>query len=78
MKLAELLYPDNHPKEAVIIYEAKPNQEVKEFVVTKSDFQISGILEAAERIVKAVEAKEPLECNIGGSWNCDRCRDYKD
>lgn len=78
MKLAELLYPDNHPKEAVIIYEAKPNQEVKEFVVAKSDFQISGILEAAERIVKAVEAKEPLECNIGGSWNCDRCRDYKD
>lgn len=78
MKLAEFLYPDNHPKEAVIIYEAKPNQEAKEFIVAKSDFQISGIIEAAENIVKAVEAKEPPVCNIGGSWNCDRCREYVD
>lgn len=76
MKLAEYLYPENYPKEAVLIYEAKPNQEVKEFVVAKSDEQILPLLEAAEAIVKAVEAKEPPVCNIGGSWNCDRCRDY--
>ena len=77
MKLAELLGMGS-PQEAILLYEAKPNQEVKEFVVPKSDFLISKLFEAAEMINKAVEANEPPECNVGGAWGCDRCRGYRE
>lgn len=76
MKLAELIGMENYPQEAVLIYEAKPNQDVKEFVVKKSDFGIAHLFEAAEMIVKAVETKQIPECNVGGDWGCDRCREF--
>jgi hypothetical protein len=77
MKLAELLGYENVPQEAVLIYEAKPNQEAKEFVVSKSDFGITELFEAAEMIVKAVRDKTPIACNISAT-GCSKCRGYDD
>lgn len=75
MKLAELLGYADYPKEAVLIYEAKPNQSVKEFVVPKSDFGITPLFDAAEMIVSAVRKGEPPACNIQ-SGGCERCKQY--
>ena len=75
MKLAELLGYENVPQEAVLIYEAKPNQDYKEFVVKKSDFSIAHLFEAAKRIVDAVNAQVPPACNIATN-GCARCREY--
>lgn len=76
MKLAELLGYENYPKEAVLIYEAKPNQEYKEFVVHKSDFGITHLFEAAQMIIDAVKAGIPPECNIAAG-GCAKCREFK-
>lgn len=75
MKLAELLGYENCPQEAVLIYEAKPNQTHKEFVVQKSDFGIKHLFEAAEKIVAAVKKGEPPLCNIKAE-GCKRCSGY--
>lgn len=77
MKLAELLGYENAPQEAVIVYEAKPNQEYKEFVIPKSDFGISHLFEAAEMIVNAVKTKTPPSCNIAAD-GCGKCKGYND
>lgn len=77
MKLAELLGYENAPQEAVIIYEAKPNQEFKEFVIPKSDFGISHLFEAAKMIVDSVKAGTPPECNIAAA-GCGKCKGYND
>jgi hypothetical protein len=75
MKLAELQGYEDVPNEAVIIYEAKPNQEVKEFVIPRSDWGIKNLLEAAKMIVESVKAGTPPECNIN-SEGCARCKPY--
>lgn len=73
MKVLELSGVESPPQEAVFIYEAKPTQEVKEFVVRKDDWAIGHILEAAAMIVKAAEDGVPPQCNIGGSAGCRQC-----
>lgn len=75
MKLAELLELENHPQEAVIIYESKATQDVKEFVIPKSDFGIEHIFEAAKQIVDAVDKQEPIPCNISAN-GCYKCKGY--
>jgi hypothetical protein len=77
MRLAELLGYENVPQEAVLIYEAKPNQEVKEFVVPKSNFGTDHIFEAAQMICDAIKAKTPPQCNIGPN-GCAKCKGYND
>ena len=76
MKLLELSNPDNHPKEALFIYESKPTQEIKEFVIRKSDFGVTQLFDAAAMIVAAVESGTPPACNVGGSHLCGSCRDF--
>ena len=73
MKLAELLGYDDIPQEAVLIYEAKPNQEYKEFVVRKSDFGITHLFEAAQMIVDSIKAGTPPVCNIKAD-GCAKCK----
>jgi hypothetical protein len=75
MKLLEIMDPDNHPKEALFIYESKVDQEVKEFVVPKGDFGIAPLFEAAEMIVKAIDNQTPPPCNIGPN-GCYKCEVY--
>jgi hypothetical protein len=77
MKLAELIGMEDVPQEAVLIYEAKPNQKAKEFIVQKSDFGISHIFDNAAMIVQAVKDKTPPQCNISAN-GCDKCRGYDD
>ena len=77
MKLLELMDPDNHPKEAVFIYENKLNQQVKEFVVAKSDFGIMHLFEQAAMIVARLETGEPPSCNINPAGTCKKCEMYK-
>jgi hypothetical protein len=76
MKLAELLQLENHPQEAVIIYENKATQEVKEFVIPKSDFGIEHLFEAAKNIVAAVDSQTPIACNIAPT-GCSKCKGYE-
>jgi hypothetical protein len=75
MKLAELLGYENPPQEAVIIYEAKPNQEVKEFVIPKSDFGITELFDAAAMICEALKSKVPPVCNLS-TTECKKCKGY--
>ena len=75
MKLAELLEMEGHPQEAVLIYQNKATQDIKEFVVPKSDFGITPLFEAAEMIVRAVDKQEPPACNIGVD-GCGKCKGY--
>jgi hypothetical protein len=77
MKLAELLGYDDIPQEAVLIYEAKPNQQAKEFVVPKSDFGIMHLFEAAEMIVNCIKNGTPPACNIAAD-GCGKCKGHND
>ena len=75
MKLAELLELPDYPREAVLIYENKANQDIKEFVVPKSDFGIAHLFEAAAMIVDAVNTKTAPSCNIK-TGGCAKCEGY--
>jgi hypothetical protein len=74
MKLLELSNPEDHPKEALFIYESKPTQDVKEFVIAKSDFGITELFDAAAMIVKSVKDNTAPLCNLGGALGCAACR----
>jgi hypothetical protein len=76
MKLAELLGYEDVPQEAVLIYEAKPNQKVKEFVVHKSDFGITELFDAAQMIVDSIKNQTPPACNIAAD-GCAKCKDME-
>ena len=78
LKLLELSDHEVTPQEAVIIYESKVNQEVKEFVIRKDSWGINHILDAAKMIVEAVKTKTPPDCNNGGRMLCQGCKGYKD
>lgn len=77
MKVLELSGVPNPPQEAVLIYEAKPNQEIKEFIVRKDDWGINHLIEAAEMIVKSVADNTPPDCNIGGAAGCRQCTELE-
>jgi hypothetical protein len=78
MKLAELMNLEIQPQEALFLYENKSNQTQKEFVVPKSDFGISHILEAAQMIADAVDHKSAPTCNIDPNNGCYQCKVYDD
>jgi hypothetical protein len=78
MKLAELIGLEHQPQEALFLYENKSNQTHKEFVVAKSDFGISHILEEAAAIVAAVDTHEAPTCNIDANARCYQCKGYDD
>ena len=76
MKLAELIGLEHQPQEALFLYENKSTQEVKEFVVAKSDFGVTPLLEAAAAIVEAVDKGMPPTCNISPNEGCYQCKGY--
>ena len=78
LKLLELQFPEDHPKEAVVLYESKPTQELKEFIIPKNDFAVAELFSAAERIVACVDSGTPPLCNIGGVNGCASCKGYED
>jgi len=78
LKLLELSDHEVTPQEAIIIYESKVNQEVKEFVIRKDSWGINHLLDAAKMIVEAVKTRTPPDCNNGGRMLCQGCKGYKD
>ena len=78
MKLLELMDPEDHPKEAVFIYESKVDQKRKELVVSKSDFGVTELFDAALSIVEAVKNDTPPACNVNNGTMCKKCEVYSD
>lgn len=81
MKLLELMSVgtmQTYPTKALFLYESKVDQDVKEFVVPKSDFGITEIFDNATRIVAAVKANEELACNISETGSCKKCEAFND
>lgn len=78
MKVLELSGVENVPQEAVVIYEAKPTQEVKEFIIKKDDWGISHLIDAARMIVESIDNNTPPDCNIGGIRKCRQCEGFTD
>jgi hypothetical protein len=76
MKLLELMDPNNFPTEAVFIYESKVDQQIKEFVVPKSDFGIAPLFEAAAMIMESIKNQTPPTCNISPSGTCQKCEGF--
>lgn len=66
------------PKEIMFLYHGKPNDEVKELIIPKSNFGVDEVFEAAAKIVKAVEAGTAPNCNTPekGKSDCQKCRGY--
>jgi hypothetical protein len=76
LKLLEIMHEGTGvptPQEAIFIYESKATQEVKEFVVPKSDFGITELFEAAAMITQCVKDQTPPPCNINASGSCQKC-----
>jgi hypothetical protein len=68
----------NPVDEIVFIYELKADQDYKEFSI-KADFEIvRHVFDGAERVVKAVEAKEIPDCNNNPGGTCKQCAPYKE
>ena len=75
LELAKLQGYEDVPDEAVVIYEAKPNQESKEFVIPRSNWGIQHLFEAAKMITESIKAGTPPLCNISAD-GCGRCKEY--
>lgn len=75
MKLLELNPPvsGTTPQEAVFIYESKVDQQTKEFVIPKSDFGISHLFDAVDKIRNAISAGVAPMCNINPEGFCSKC-----
>jgi len=76
MKIAELSGLAQQPQEALFLYENKASQQAKEFVVPKSDFGISHIIEGAQLVSDAFDNKTPPTCNIAPTEGCKQCKGY--
>jgi CRISPR/Cas system-associated exonuclease Cas4 (RecB family) len=59
LHLAQLLYPELDLQKIIYIYEWKPTQEVKEFVVNYNPALISLTLDISEAVAAALLAGEP-------------------
>jgi hypothetical protein len=66
------------PNEAVVLYEAKPNQEVKEFIVRRDPWGVQHIIDGAKLVVNALATKTAPDCNVGGAHKCKQCEGYNE
>lgn len=76
----ELMKRMGHEVEGIIfLYELKMDQDYKEFPMVKADFElVQHVFEGAERIVAAVEANTPPECNNTPGGRCKQCEPYSE
>lgn len=70
-------YFDTFPDEIVFIYELKSNQDIKEFVVKRSQEITDRLLDTAARVVEAVDNRTLPACNLDRTKGCTRCRAYE-
>jgi len=78
MKVLELSGRTDVPQEAVLLYEAKPTQEVKEFVVRKDDWAIQPIIDGARLVVDSLSKDVAPDCNVGGALKCKQCGGFNE
>jgi hypothetical protein len=78
MKVLELSGRTDVPQEAVLIYEAKPTQEVKEFIVRKDDWAIQPIIDGAQLVVDSLGKNVAPDCNVGGALKCKQCGGFNE
>ena len=78
MKVLELSGRTDVPQEAVLLYEAKPNQEVKEFIVRKDDWAIQPIIDGAQIVVDSLSKSVAPDCNVGGAHKCKQCGGFNE
>lgn len=77
MEMAKLADP-TAPDEALILYEAKPTQAVREFVIQRDRWGIQHILDGAALVKDALMKQVAPDCNIGGAHKCKQCQDYNE
>lgn len=78
MKLLEIMYEGtmtSYPTQALFLYESKIDQEVKEFLVPKSDFGIMDIFTQADEVVAAIKLGTAPAC-VDSSGSCSKCKDF--
>jgi hypothetical protein len=78
MKVLEISGRTDVPQEAVLLYEAKPNQEVKEFIVRKDDWAISPIIDGAKLVVESLSKNVAPDCNVNGAMKCKQCGGFNE
>jgi hypothetical protein len=78
MKVLELSGREDVPQEAVLLYEAKPTQEVKEFIVRKDDWAIQPIIDGAQLVVDSLGKNVAPDCNVGGALKCKQCGGFNE
>lgn len=78
MKILELSGRTDVPQEAVMIYEAKPTQETKEFFVRKDDWAIQHIIDGAQLVVDSLSKRVAPDCNVGGAHKCKQCEGFNE
>jgi hypothetical protein len=78
MKVLELSGRTDVPQEAVLLYEAKPTQEVKEFIVRKDDWAIQPIIDGAQLVVDSLSKNIAPDCNVGGALKCKQCGGFNE
>ena len=66
------------PEEAVVIYEAKPNQEIKEFIVRRDTWGIQHIIDGARLVVDSLSKEVAPDCNVGGAHKCKQCEGFNE
>jgi len=77
MELAKRADP-TAPDEAIILYEAKPTQAVKEFFVRRDTWAIQPILDGAQLVVDSLSKEVAPDCNVGGAHKCKQCKEYNE
>ena len=78
MEVLRLAGVENVPEEAILIYEAKPNQLTKEFIVRRDTWGIQHVLDGAQIVVDALKAGKAPTCNVGGAHKCKQCGGYNE
>lgn len=69
---------ENPPDELLVLYEAKPTQDVKEFVVRRDAWGIQHILAGARLVVDSLAKNVAPDCNVGGAHKCKQCEGFNE
>jgi hypothetical protein len=78
MEVLNLAGVTDVPNEAVVLYEAKPTQAVKEFIVRRDTWAIQHIIDGAKLVVESLGKNIAPDCNVGGAHKCKQCEGFNE
>jgi hypothetical protein len=78
MEVLSLAGVTDVPNEAVVLYEAKPTQAVKEFIVRRDTWAIQHIIDGAKLVVDSLSKEIAPDCNVGGALKCKQCEGFNE